>query len=153
MTDCEQMPARPTEQLMQAWIHQSYWALEEALLLALGTSPDADDASETLQSHEALLARAKRSGKRFGAPADWLWWAERNNIPFHTDSWLAITPKGPIGRAVDGHRYDPTQLRSDVPKQIADKSVELGCALSQQTVRNLLKQASEEHVNRGYWDS
>ncbi len=338
MTDCEKMPARPTEQLMQAWIHQSHWALEEALLLALGTAPDTDDTSEMLQSHEVLLARAKRSGERFGAPSDWLWWAERNNIPFHTDWWLAITPEGPIGYdgqhfahhrremlseqylqqerrligkwarkpfwtareaidlslnfdpfttdgwrgeapetgetireredrfriferameigeigkkspaqdyllwlkqrgyyvspawhraaglvdqssqqsetvklaemsaenadlqqqlqerdeqlkelqqkldsgsrdqgsrtqksastlriatlqkaliacAVDGHSYDPRQNRSDVPKQIADKSVELGCALGPQTVRKLLKVASEEHVDRDYWGS
>lgn len=338
MTDSEQMPARPTEQLMQAWIHQSHWALEEALLLALGTSPDADDVSATLQCHEALLARAQRSGERFGAPTDWLWWAERNNIPFHTDWWLSITPEGPIGYdgqhfahhrremlserylqqerrligkwarkpywtvreaidlslnfdpfttdgwrgeapetgetireredrfriferameiaeigekspakdyllwlkqrgyyvspawhraaglvdqnsqqsetvklaemsaantdlqqqleerdeqlkelqkkleaasrdedsstqksastrriatlqkaliacAVDGHSYDPRKKRSDVPKQIADKSDELGCTVIQQTVRNLLKEASEEYVDRNYWDS
>ena len=323
---------------MQAWVYQSHWTLEEALLLALGSSPDAHDASETLQSHEALLARAKRSGERFGAPADWLWWAERNNIPFHTDWWLAITPEGPIGYdgqhfahhrremlseqylqqerkligkwarkpywtareaidlslnfdpfttdgwrveapetgetireredrfriferameigeigekspakdyllwlkqrgyyvspawhraaglvdqnsqqsetvklaemsaenadlqqqleerdeqlkelqkkletaprdedsrahksastlriatlqkaliacAVDAHKYDPRQNRSDVPKQIADKSDELGCSIIQQTVRNLLKEASDEHVDRTYWDS
>lgn len=113
MTDCEQMPARPIEQLMQAWIHQSHWALEEALLLALGTSPDADDASETLQSHEALLARAKRSGDRFGAPSDWLWWAERNNIPFHTEWWLAITPEGPIGYDGQHFAYRRREMHSE----------------------------------------
>ncbi len=338
MTDSQQMPARPTEQFIEAWIHQSHWALEEALLLALGTSPDADGASDTLQCHETLLARAQRSGDRFGTPTDWLWWAERNNIPFHTDWWLAITPEGPIGYdgqhfahhrsemlseqylqqerklignwarkpywtareaidlslnfdpfttdgwrgeapetgeticeredrfrilkrameigeicekspvkdyllwlkkrgyyvspawhraaglvdqssrqsetvklaemsaenadlqqqlgerderlkelqqkleaasregdsrtqksastlriatlqkaliacAVDGHSYDPRQNRSDVPKQIADKSAELGCSLDPQTVRRLLKEASEQHVDSDCWDS
>ncbi len=66
---------------------------------------------------------------------------------------IATLQKALIACAVDGHSYDPRQNRSDVPKQIADKSVELGCALGQQTVRKLLKVASEEHVDRDYWGS
>lgn len=93
MTDCEQAPARPTEHLMQAWIYQSRWTLEEAVLLALCVSPDDNKAAEALKEHGALLARAKRSGESSGTPGFWLWWAERNNLPFHADWWLAVTPE------------------------------------------------------------
>lgn len=103
MTEYEQVPAQPTERLMQAWIYQSSWSLEEAVLLAMGVSPDNDKAAELLEEHSALLSRAKRSGERSGAPGFWLWWAERNSMPFHTDWWLAITPEGPIG--FDGQHF------------------------------------------------
>lgn len=103
MTEHEQVPPPPTERLMQAWIYQSRWILEEAVLLALGVSPDDDKAAEVLDVNSALLARAKRSGERSGAPGFWLWWAERNNLPFHTDWWLAITPEDPIG--FDGQHF------------------------------------------------
>lgn len=103
MSDFEQASARPTEQLMQSWIYQSRWTLEEALLLALGVSPDDNRATEVLNEHGALLTRAKRSGERSGKPGFWLWWAERNNMPFHVDWWLAITPEGPIG--YDGQHF------------------------------------------------
>lgn len=337
MTEYEQVPVRPTERLMQAWVYQNSWSLEEAVLLALGVSPDDDKAAKVLEEHSASLSRMKRAGKRTGGPEFWLWWAESNHMPFHTDWWLAITPEGPIGFdgqhfahhrremlsaeylqqerrligkwarkpywtareaidlslnfepfstdgwrgdapetgetirerddrflileraleigeisekssakdyllwlkqrgyyvapawqravgvadqclqqpdpvelaelvaenaelqkllrvkderlfeldaqlkaspsaeesraqksantmriaslqkaliacAVDGHGYTPRQKRSDVPKQIADKATELGCGLDPQTVRKLLKDASEQHVDRDYWD-
>ncbi|WP_108861801.1 hypothetical protein [Ruegeria sp. Alg231-54] len=337
MIECEQAPVKPTEQLIQAWVYQSSWSLKDAVLLALGISPDDAGAAKELDDHSALLTRTKRSGERFGAPVFWLWWAERNNLPFHADWWLAITPERPIvfdgqhfahrrkeilspeyagqeriligewvrkpywtareaidlslnfkpfrteswrgnapetgetirerddrflileraleigeisekapakdyllwlakrgyyvslawrravgmpphdgqhpdtvvenaeiiaeneklrdmlrakderlsaldakleassspensraqksasttriatlqkaliACAVDGHSYTPIQKRSDVPKQIADKAAELGCGVDQQTVRRLLKEASELHVNSNYW--
>ncbi len=103
MIECEQAPVQPAEQLMQAWIYQNSWSLEEAVLLALGISPEDAGAAQVLEDHSALLTRAKRSGERFGAPEFWLWWAERNNLAFHTDWWLAVTPEGPI--AFDGQHF------------------------------------------------
>lgn len=95
--------ARPTERLMQAWIYQDFWSLEETVLLAHGLSPDDDKAAEVLEKRSVSLSRMKRAQARSGAPEFWLWWAERNNMPFHTDWWLAITPGGPIG--FDGRHF------------------------------------------------
>ncbi|WP_170519337.1 hypothetical protein [Ruegeria atlantica] len=103
MIECKQAPVQPAEHLMQAWIYQSSWSLEEAVPLALGISPDDAGVAQVLNDHSALLTRAKQSGERLGAPVFWLWWAERNNLPFHTDWWLAITPEGPI--AFDGQHF------------------------------------------------
>jgi hypothetical protein len=103
MTGYEQVSARPDELLMQAWIYQNSWSAEEAVLLALGVSPDDEKAAETLEKHSACLGRMKRTGKRSGVPEFWLWVAERNHMPFHEDWWLAITPEGPIG--YDGEHF------------------------------------------------
>lgn len=45
---------------------------------------------------------------------------------------IATLQKALIACAVDGHSYDPRKKRSDVLKQIADRSVELGCTIIQQ---------------------
>ncbi|MFD2740806.1 hypothetical protein ACFSUD_14575 [Sulfitobacter aestuarii] len=103
MKDAVMRPAKPTEHLMQAWIYQEFWTTRNALLLALGISPDAGDAEEHLTPQKALLDRTIRDGIRSGSPEDWLWWGEKNGVSFHSDWWIAIMPRGPIG--FDGQHF------------------------------------------------
>jgi hypothetical protein len=98
-----QAGAQFSEHFLQTWIYQDSWSLEEAVLLALGISPDDPNAEDALAELRALLDRARRAGKRAGVPREWLWWAERNGIPFHEAWWLAITPEGPNG--FDGQHF------------------------------------------------
>jgi len=103
MTDQNTAPAKPTERLMQAWIYRDTWTLEEAVLLALGGSRDDEGAREALQSYSPLLEQTKRNGMLIGVPKEWLWWGEKNGLPYHTEWWLAITPECPIG--YDGRHF------------------------------------------------
>ncbi|MBO9401827.1 hypothetical protein [Shimia sp. R9_3] len=103
MKDAATLSAEPTETLMQAWIYQASWTTRDALLLALGVSPEAADAVEHIAPLSALLERTTSDGIRSAAPIDWLWWGEKNGVPFHSDWWLAITPQGPIG--FDGQHF------------------------------------------------
>ncbi|WP_114284398.1 hypothetical protein [Candidatus Halocynthiibacter alkanivorans] len=98
-----QSGAQFPEHFLQTWIYQDSWSLEEAVVLAMGISPDDPNAEDALTELQALLDRARRTGMRAGVPREWLWWAERNGIPFHEAWWLAITPEGPIG--FDGQHF------------------------------------------------
>ncbi|WP_283428011.1 hypothetical protein [Shimia sagamensis] len=71
--------------------------------MALGVSPDAEDAEDHIAPLALLLERTTGDGIRSGRPIDWLWWGERNGVPFHSDWWMAITPQGPIG--FDGQHF------------------------------------------------
>ncbi len=103
MMEDRQASAQFSEHFLQTWIYQDSWSLEEAVVLALGISPDDPNAEDALTELRALLDRARRAGKRAGVRREWLWWAERNGIPFHEAWWLAITPEGPNG--FDGQHF------------------------------------------------
>ncbi|NIZ62309.1 hypothetical protein DL239_15140 [Sedimentitalea sp. CY04] len=103
MTDSMINPARPTESLMQAWIYRKLWTMNEAVALAAGITPVADADQDSLQSLQSLLERTERDGMRAATPKQWLWWGEKNDMPFHSDWWLAITPEGPTG--FDGQHF------------------------------------------------
>ncbi|MDO6483538.1 hypothetical protein [Shimia thalassica] len=82
---------------MQAWIYQNTWDVETAIVLANNLNPDATDAKELVKNYTAVRERTERDGARLAEPVDWLWWGEKNGLPFHPDWWEAITPKGPVG--------------------------------------------------------
>lgn len=103
MIDKMPAPTRPTERLMQAWIHHDTWKAGEAISLALGTSPYGDAAAEPKELHRPLLERAGQDGLAVARPIDWLWWGEKNGLPYHADWWLGVTPEGPIG--FDGRHF------------------------------------------------
>ena len=92
MTEARQNNSNPTETLLQAWIYRDNWLLLDAVLLALGVSPDSEEAAGVLESQTVTLENAKRAGERVGPPKFWLWWCERNGLPFHDEWWLAVTP-------------------------------------------------------------
>ncbi|KUJ76303.1 hypothetical protein AVO45_13465 [Ruegeria marisrubri] len=103
MTAYQQAAKRPTHELLEAWSYRNDWTLEEAVPLALGISPDSLLAETELLENATTLERARRSGETFRSPKWWLWWGQRNGLPFHEDWWIAITPQGPIG--FDGQHF------------------------------------------------
>ena len=66
---------------------------------------------------------------------------------------ISCLEKALLCAAVDGHSYDPRQMKSDVPAQIADKSQQLGCSLTAQTVRKYLKECADYHVDGDVWSA
>lgn len=103
MNDLAMRAVAPTELLMQAWIYRDIWHMEEAILLALGVSPDDAKPNDALEGHAGLIDRTRRDRMVVERPKNWLWWGERNGLPYHDDWWLAVTPEGPIG--FDGRHF------------------------------------------------
>ncbi|MCA0919238.1 hypothetical protein [Pseudooceanicola nanhaiensis] len=97
MTEDRRDNSEPTEALLQAWIYRDNWSLLDAVPLALGVTPDSEEASEVLKTQTVTLENAKRAGATVGSPKYWLWWGERNGLPFHDEWWMAVTPERPIG--------------------------------------------------------
>jgi len=56
-----------------------------------------------------------------------------------------------LATAVDGHAFDPRSSKSNVPKEIADKSAQLGHAISASTVRKYLLESSSMYVDPDVW--
>jgi len=110
MADLFVHPAMPSDNLLQAWIYRESWTFDEAFLLALGYSPVSAEACEVIRNHQSTVEHVKRSATLISSPRDWLWWAEKVGIKYHSDWWLAIMPEGPIG--FDGSHF--ALLRSEM---------------------------------------
>ncbi len=81
------------------WSNKDYWSAQEAIQLALGAYPFGEPTHHAKRYIDAAIG----AGWRYASPLAWLWWGERNNVPFTIDWWLVVSPQGPIG--YDGRHF------------------------------------------------
>lgn len=105
-------------------------SMKDAIFYPIGTLPEDAD----LVVRTDVLLEFEQSIN--GAPAT-------TDATLHPKEWDNLL-KMVIGMAIDGYGYDPTAVKSGIPKEIAKAVTDCGMSISDDTVRKYLRRAVNE---------